>query len=414
MSPEERRCYLEVFRNRYRRARKKDKGAILDDLCGRFEVSRKWGIQLLTSREVGRPRKPGKRGRPARYVGVDFIRALRLVWRMTRYMCGRYLACALPDWLPFIEAERGAFAPETRALLLSVSGATIDRVLKPFKAAKGKSFTRSGGFRDQIPIQPSVWDVKIPGYMEADTVAHCGGSMAGEFVYSLTLVDIATIWTEVRSVFGRGESGVFDQLLAIEADLPFEIRGYDADNGGEVLNKHIYGYFVEERKKKGLKPVQVTRSREYRKNDNAYVEQRNDSLPRQYLGYDRMGFPQIVPLLNYYWAEVVCPLRNHFYPALKLKDKVRIKSRMRRVYDKPVTPYRRVIESEHVPDERKQALMEIHRQLNPVALVRQEALLFARIDTALKKLRAGEDVSALLAVPASRVACRLKATGTAG
>lgn len=414
MLPEEKRCYLEVFRARYRRARKRDKGRILDELCKRLGATRKWGIRLLASRGAGRPRKPDKRGRPPRYGNADFIWALRLVWRTTRYMCGRYLASAMRDWVPSIEAEQGRFSFETRKLLFTVSGATIDRVLKPYKAAKGKSFTRSSGFRDQIPIQPNVWDVKVPGFMEADTVAHCGGSMHGDFVNSLTLVDIATIWTEVRSVFGRGASGVFEQILVIEAALPFEILGYDADNGGEVLNEHIYNYFRTARIKQGLKPVQVTRSREYQKNDQAHVEQRNDCLPRQYLGYERIGFWQIVPLLNYYWGEVVCPLRNHFYPALKLKGKVRIKSRTRRVYDKPVTPYRRVIESEHVSEERKQSLIEIHRKLDPVTLVRQEALIRSRIDAALKKLRAGQDASGLLVVPAARVACGLKATGTDG
>lgn len=414
MLPGEKRCYLEVFRSRYRRAGKKEKGRILDELCERFQVSRKWGIQLLGSRGPGRPRKPDKRGRPARYRGNDFIKALRLVRRIMGYMCGRYMAAAIPEWLPFIEAARGEFKLETRQLLLTVSGATIDRVLKPYKAVKGRSFTRSAGFRDQIPVQPSVWDTRQPGYLEADTVAHCGGSMAGDFVNSLTVVDIATIWTEVRAVFGRGASGVFEQLLEVEAVLPFEIHGYDADNGGEVLNKHIFKYFHTERIRQGLKPVQVTRSREYCKNDQAYVEQRNDSLPRQYLGYERIDFWQVVPLVNYYWAEVVCPLRNHFYPALKLKDKVRIKSRTRRIYDKPATPYRRVIESEHVSEERKEALRNLHEQLNPVELVDQERIIRSRIDAALKKLRAGQDASALLAVPASRLLRCPKATGTDG
>lgn len=414
MSPEEKRCYFEVFRARYRRARKKVRGEILDEVCERFNVTRKWAIQLLAAREAGRPQKPVKRGRPPEYRGAEFKQALRRVWRIMGFMCGRYMAAAISEWLPYIEPARGALTPEVRGQLLKVSGATIDRILKPYKVVRGRSCTVSGGFREQIPIQPTVWNVKVPGHLEADTVAHCGGSMAGDFVNSLTLVDIATIWTEVRAVFGRGASGVFEQLLVIEAALPFEILGYDADNGGEVLNEHIYKYFVTERIKRGLKPVQVTRSREYQKNDQAYVEQRNDSLPRRYLGHERMAFWQVVPLLNYYWGEVVCPLRNHFYPALKLKDKIRVKSRTRRVYDSPITPYRRVIESEHVPEQRKQALQEIHRMLNPVELTDQERIIRARIDAALKRLRGGQDASALLAVPASRITCELRATGTAG
>lgn len=410
----EKRCIIEVLGLRYRRARKKAKGRVLDELCERLGVTRKWGIRLLSRREVGRPRKPGKRGRPAEYHGAEFIQALRLVWKKTRYMCGRYLASAIADWLPFIEEDEGEFNPEIRRQLLGVSAATIDRILKPYKALKGKSFTRSGGFREQIPIQQSRWDVKQPGFAEVDTVAHCGGSMHGDFVNSLTLVDIATIWTEVRSIFGRGASGVVEQLSVIEKALPFAMLGYDADNGTEVLNRFILDYYQADRIKKGLPPVQVTRSREYHKNDNAHVEQRNDCLPRQYLGYERIDFPQILPLLNYYWGEVVCPLRNHFYPALKLKDKIRVKSRTRRVYDAPITPYKRVMESERVPEERKRVLEEIHQQLNPVTLVRQEAIIRARIDAALKKLRSGVDASALLAAPQTGIKEDLKRTGTFG
>jgi hypothetical protein len=320
----------------------------------------------------------------------------------------------MPDWLPFIEEERGAFSPETRRQLLGISAATIDRLLKPYKAVKGKSFTRSGGFREQIPIQENRWNVEQPGFAEVDTVAHCGGSMHGDFVNSLTLVDIATIWTEVRSIFGRGASGVVAQLSAIEKALPFEMLGYDADNGTEVLNQFILDYYQADRIKKGRPPVQVTRSRAYHKNDNAHVEQRNDCLPRQYLGYERIGFPETLPLLNYYWGDIVCPLRNHFYPALKLKDKVRIKSRTRRVYDEPITPYKRVMESEYVPEERKRVLEEFHSQLNPITLVRQEAMIRSRIDAALKKLRAGVDASALLVVPQTGINEDFKRTGTFG
>ena len=410
----EKRCLIEVLGLRYRRARKKAKGKVLDELCERLEVTRKWGIRLLSSRGAGRPRKPVKRGRPPKYRGVEFIQALRVVWKKTRYMCGRYLASAMPDWMPFIEEEMGAFSPETRQQLLGISAATIDRLLRPYKAVRGKSFTRSGGFREQVPIQESRWDVKQPGFTEVDTVAHCGGSMHGDFVNCLTLVDIATIWTEVRSTFGRGSSGVIEQLSAIEQALPFDILGYDSDNGTEVLNQFILDYFIKDRIERGLSPVQVTRSREYHKNDNAHVEQRNDSLPRQYLGYERMAFHQIIPLLNYYWGEIVCPLRNHFYPALKLKAKVRIKSRTRRVYDAPITPYKRVMESEYVPEERKRVLEEVHRQLNPMTLVRQEATIRARIDAALKKLRAGVDASALLIVPQTGIKEDFKRTGTFG
>lgn len=385
----ERGYIFAVLRPRYRRAGRKQKSEIISEVCELLSVGRTHASRLLSSNGPGRPKNPGKRGRPSKYQDPEFVRALRLVWKQMRHPCGRIMKEATADWLPFIEGEHGEFTTCVRTRLLSVSASTIDRVLKPYKQTKGKSFTRSTGFRDEIPIQENIWDIKLPGFMESDTVAHCGGSMHGEFVNSLTMVDIATLWTESRAVFGRGSNAVFDALKDVEASLPFPIIGYDADNGGEVLNKHIVQYFGPEREALGRHTVQVTRAREYRKNDNAHVEQRNDSVARRYLGYDRLPFRDLVPLINYYYAKVVCPLINHFMPTFKLKDKIRVKSRTRRVYDKPVTPYARVINSESVHTELKDALRAQHAALNPVKLVQQECKLRSVIDKAIKELAQG-------------------------
>lgn len=390
----EKRCLIEVLGVKYRRSNKKVKGEVLNELCERLSVCRKHAIRLLSPKPPGRPLKPFKRGRPSKYRDAEFIAALRIVWKVMRYACGRVIKEAIVEWLPFIEEERGYFSTKIRELLLSISASTIDRILEPYKVTKGKCFTRSTGFRDEIPIQENIWDIKIPGFMESDTVAHCGGSMHGEFVNTLTMVDIATLWTEVRAVFGRGSNATFDALKDIEATLPIPILGYDADNGGEVLNNHILSYFRDERIEQNRPPVQVTRSREYRKNDNAHVEQRNDSVARRYLGYERLGFSELVPLINYYYAKVVCPLINHFIPSFKLKDKIRIKSRTKRIYDKPVTPYTRIVASEFVHPELKEKLIAEHKLLNPVALVRQEQVLRKLIDTALKSLAKGEKMPA--------------------
>lgn len=396
----EKRCIVETLRSRYRRARKGEKGEILTELCKRLSVGRKHAIRLLAAQSVGRPKNPTRRGRPSRYRDFEFIQALRLVWKTTKYMCGRHLKAAMHEWVPAIEEDRGAFSDSVRERLLVISAPTIDRILKPHKVTKGKSYTRSGGFRDEIPIQESIWDIQVPGYMEADTAAHCGGSMHGEFINSFVMVDIATTWTEARAAFGRGSNSVFPALLSIEKAVPFELLGYDADNGGEVLNRQIYRYFHDERIAQGLPPVHVTRSREYRKNDNAHVEQRNNSVPRRWLGYERLDFQELTPLINYYYAAVVCPLMNHFYPSFKLHDKIRIKSRTRRVYKDPVTPYARVMASPYVSDERKRKLKAEHEALNPVTLSKEETRLRKRIDDAVKRLRAGQDASALLKPPA--------------
>lgn len=393
MDAAEKHYFISILRNRYRKSEKKKKGEILDEVCESLSLSRKHAMRLMRSFEPGRPRKPFKRGRPSKYQNPEFISALRIVWKSTRYMCSRLLKEAIPSWLPYIEDDRGVFKGEIREKLLSISPPTIDRILKPYKGTKGKSFTRATGFRDEIPIQENIWDVGVPGFVESDTVAHCGGSMHGEFVNTLTIVDIASIWTEALGAFGRGSNAVFEALKQIEGSLPFPILGYDADNGGEVLNKHIVSYFQDERVEQGRPPVQVTRSRPYKKNDNAHVEQRNDSIARRYLGYERIDFKQVLPLINCYYSQIVCPMQNHFFPTFKLKDKLIVKSRTRRIYGKPVTPYERIMTSDDVPDEYKAALSEWHLQLNPVTLVHLEFQVRKQIDFAIKQLKAGNKLS---------------------
>lgn len=390
MEAEQKQSLITVLRWKYRAAKRAQKSEIITELCNAISVCRKHAIRLLRPNQPGRPRNPGKRGRPGKYRDVEFVTALRLIWKILRFACGRLMKEAIPVWLPFIEADRGPFPPNVRERLLAISAPTIDRVLQPYKGTKGKCFTRPGGFREEIPIQGNIWDIGIPGYIESDTVAHCGGSMHGEFINTLTIVDIATLWTEPRAVYGRGSNAVFDALKDIEAHFPVPILGYDADNGGEVLNSHILSYFRDERIQQHRPPVQVTRSREYHKNDNCHVEQRNDSVARRYLGYDRLGFVELVPLINYYYAKVLSPLVNHFMPSFKLQGKLRIKSRTRRIYGKPMTPYARIIASPHVHPELKAKLIAEHEQLNPMVLQREEARLRKLIDDALRKLKEGK------------------------
>ena len=395
----EKECYIEIFHEKYRRSKKKARGEILDEVTGRLEVGRRQARRLLMRRQVGRPRNPERRGRPGKYQDREFITELRFVWKKTRYMCSRHLKASMPVWLPFIEGDGRRFGPEIRVRLLSISAPTIDRLLKPYKVLKGIPLTRSGGFREEIPIQENIWNEKRPGFLEADTVGHCGGSTMGEYLNSLTMVDIATTWTETRTVFSKASRPIVEAIEDIESVLPFEILGYDADNGTEVLNKHILNYFHEERIERNRPPVQVTRSREYRKNDNAHVEQRNNSVPRRWIGYDRMDFPQLAPLVNHYFRDIVCPLMNHFFPSFKLADKIRVKSRIRRVYKDPVTPYERVMASPFVPKERKDRLRSIHAALNPIALLKREEILRRQIDSALKELRANRALARQLIPP---------------
>ena len=203
-----------------------------------------------------------------------------------------------------------------------------------------------------------------PGFMEADTVAHCGNSLAGDFVWSITLTDILTGWTEIRATWGKGETGVVTQIEEVEKRLPFKLLGFDCDNGSEFLNWHLIRYFTEKRKQK----VQMTRSRPYRKNDNAHVEQKNWTHVRHLFGYDRFDDPRLVELMNDLYQNEWSLYQNYFMPTQKLVKKEKINSKYRRKYDKAKTPYQRVLESKYIDEEVKMALAILHQQLNPFKL----------------------------------------------
>jgi len=282
-------------------------------------------------------------------------------------MCSKKLKAAIPLWLPFYETTYEPLTTETQNKLLSISAATIDRLLSPVRlkhGRKGLSGTKPGSLlKNQIPIRTHHWDVSQPGFMEADTVAHCGNSLAGDFVWSLTMTDIHTTWTENRATWSKGAQGVLAQIQDIEAKLPFTLQGFDCDNGSEFLNHHLVRYFTEH-----PKVVSFTRSRPYKKNDNAHVEQKNWSHVRQLFGYDRFDDPRLLPLMNDLYANEWSLYQNHFCPSMKLLEKQRINSKYRKKYGAPKTPYQRVMASVQVAGEAKARLKTVHQSLNPFIL----------------------------------------------
>ena len=218
--------------------------------------------------------------------------------------------------------------------------------------------------KNKIPIKPDHWDVTKPGFMEADTVAHCGNSMAGNFIWSLTLTDICTAWTEIRAVWNKGHTGIIEAIKTIENMLPFVILGFDCDNGSEFLNWALIKYFTEDRKQ----TVQFTRSRPYRKNDNAHVEQKNWTHVRNLLGYDRFDNHAALELINNLYSNEWSLYQNHFIPTLKLLEKEKINSKYRRKYEIPKTPYQRIQESPFIKPEVNEKLKKVHDSLNPFLL----------------------------------------------
>ncbi len=282
-------------------------------------------------------------------------------------MCSKKLKAAIPLWIPFYEPLYEPLTTETQNKLLSISAATIDRLLKPVRlkqGRKGLAGTKPGSLlKNQIPIRTHHWDVSQPGFLEADTVAHCGNSLAGDFVWSLTMTDIHTTWTENRATWNKGAQGVLTQIQDIEAKPPFGLQGFDCDNGSEFLNHHLVRYFTDR-----PKVVSFTRSRPYKKNDNAHVEQKNWSHVRQLFGYDRFDNPELLPLINDLYANEWSLYQNHFCPTMKLLEKQRINSKYRKKYDAPQTPYHRVLVSDQVTDEAKARLKTVHQSLNPFIL----------------------------------------------
>jgi hypothetical protein len=363
-----RREYLEAIRERYHRASKKTKSVILDEFCATCGYNRKYAIRVLRKLPTATAPKcrPGPR---ALYQGDKLLLTLKRLWFATDQMCSKRLKAALPLWLQFYEQEFEPLPAEVKAKLLSASSATIDRLLKPVRARypKGRCTTKPGTLlKNQIPIRSASWDISQPGFFEADTVAHCGNSMAGDFVYSLTFTDIFSGWTENRAVWGRGSLGVLREITDIEHHIAFPILGFDCDNGSEFLNHHLVRYFTD----RPQGPVLFTRSRPYQKNDNAFVEQKNWTHVRQLLGYDRLDKPQLVPLVNDLYKNEWSLFTNFFCPTLKLKEKQRVNSKYVRKYEVPRTPFQRLLASDNLTPEARHRLAEVYNSLNPFTLKR--------------------------------------------
>lgn len=369
MSPQSKKSYLEAIRSRYRKAKKQVKAKILDEFCSVCNYHRKHAIRQL-NRPYRRTRPKFKnRGCKPIYKPELLLKPLSRIWLATDQMCSKKLKAAIPLWLPFYTTAYEPLEDKIKEQLLQISAPTIDRLLKPIKTrhkGKGLSGTKPGSLlKNQIPIKTGNWDITQPGFCEADTVAHCGNSLVGDFVWSLTLTDIKTAWTENRATWGKGSSGVVKQIRDIEKHLPFALLGFDCDNGSEFLNYHLIRYFSDRPKSR---IVQFTRSRPYHKNDNAHVEQKNWTHVRQLFGYYRFDDKQIVAMINDLYSREWSLLQNHFSPTMKLIEKIRIKSKYHKCYDKPCTPYQRLLNTKHLTPEAEEKLIQLHEQLNPFTL----------------------------------------------
>ncbi len=365
MSQKAKRELAETLRKRYRAASKKQKKYILDEFCATCGYNRKYAIRLLNSKQS--PKDPfllSKRGRKKKYKDPLIFQVLCRIWVLTNLPCSKRLKAILPIWLPHYPDE---IPEKVYQALLEISPSTMDRLMKPHRAKytkRGLATTRPGYLlKKKIPVKTNQWNESRPGFIEADTVAHCGTSTAGMFVYTVNCVDIATTWTEQRAVWGKGERGVIGAIENIEDSLPFPIKGFDCDNGSEFLNWHLHRHLVERKK-----PVQFSRSRPYHKNDNAHIEEKNWTHIRQYLGYQRFDKIELVTLLNDLYLKEWRLYFNFFIPSVKLIEKIRIGSKVVKKYDPPKTPLQRVLDSDDIAKETKKSLQKQFESLNPFEL----------------------------------------------
>ncbi len=364
MSQTTRAEVLKKLRRRYEHAGQEHKGKLLDQAQELLGYHRKAAIRALRAPTVER----GPRiitGRPVTYEPGRLLPWLRPIWKAADYACGRRLVAMLPEWVPAYEQHERRLPGDVRDKLLAISGRTLDRLLEPLRGqGAGRSLTRPGTLlRHQIPIRGSVWEEGKAGWLEVDTVALCGGSVAGEFVWMVDGVDYATTWVEVRAMWGRGQAGTLSALRDVEASLPFPLLGLDSDNGGEFLNHHVLNWL-----QKRPRPVFMTRSRPYKKDDNAHVEQKNWTHIRQCFGYERHDNPEVVEPINALVKGAYGQLLNFFHASLKLKSKERKHGQIRRLYGAAQTPLARVLASPEVSAQTKQRLQQEKARLNPFAL----------------------------------------------
>ncbi|MGB4853243.1 MAG: integrase [Ignavibacteria bacterium] len=360
--------YLHEIIERYTKAGKEEKKKILDEFCTVCIYHRKYAIKLLNQfpfPEINKQRK--RAGRKKKYHTEGVINYLKTLWKKTNLICSDRLKAAIPIWLPIYKKSIFSLSKKDEELLREISPATIDRILAKYRGKytkRGLCTTRPGSIiRDLIPIKTNQWEENRPGFIEVDLVAHCGTSVAGEYINTLDIVDIATGWTSQRAVWGKGEVNTLKAIREIELTLPFKIRGFDSDNGKEFMNYRLLKYFKHRKE-----PVNYTRSRAYNKNDNAHIEEKNWTVVRQYIGYDRLNNPEQLDLLNDLYRNDLNYFLNFFLPSMKLISKERKGSKIKKKYDKAKTPFQRLLESKEIGEDKKIELIRIFNKLDPFKL----------------------------------------------
>ena len=367
MSHTSREEYLESCRERYRSRGRAGKSTMIDEVSDTLGWSRKHTIKALRGK-VKLGIKARKRGSKPSHGEIEHGIIVG-VWKQSEQPCGVRLKATLPLWIDSYAARHGGLDAATRERILGYSPRTLERITRPHRAAgeggrKGRRIGRaSNRIKKFVPIRCGPQEFDEPGWMEADTVSHGGGSSSGAFLWSLTLTDFHSGWTELAALWGNSGGEVRVGLERIEKRMPFSMLGFDCDNGSEFLNEILEAYLLKRKRS-----IEWTRSRAYKKNDQAHVEQKNFTHVRQLLGYGRFGDLALKCLVDELYAEAWLPMRNHFTPVMKLVEKRRVDGKVRKKYDEPATPCDRLLACPKVSESTKEKLRQTRAGLDPIDL----------------------------------------------
>jgi len=355
---------IKHYRSHYRRATKSEKGRIIDTIAESTRYSRKHIIHALNE-DVEVP-KQITRDRVSRYEAI--IELLEKMWAVSNFLCGKRLEPFVPDLLDSLKRHNEIdLTREEEALLLSISSATIDRILAPARKGlvlKGRSTTKPGTLlKHKIAIRTFAdWDENKPGFLEIDLVAHCGDSVRGEYINTLDMTDVATGWTVCAAFMGRSERFCVEAIEEAKPSFPFPILGIDSDNGSEFINAHLKRYCERNQ-------ITFTRGRANKKNDSCYVEQKNWDVVRKMIGYSRFDTKQQLDTIRR-MHNLLALYQNYFQPSQKLVSKHRTGAKVKKTYDIAQTPCQRLLKRRETPDQTRETLRRTLVGLNPAQLLR--------------------------------------------
>lgn len=363
------------YLSQYLKSNKEEKGKILKHVCFVTKMHEKSAVRKFRRLQTQDPCKTEGRGRPVYYT-ADVTAALKDIWEASSEICGELVHPIVKEYVVALKRDDlWEHSDEATGKLLAMSEGTmkdrVDLFMKARRTRTGMSTTKPSLLKEIIPIFVGPWEDKPPGFGQLDTVVHCGSSLVGDMAFTVNWTDVSTLWGKRRAQWNKGQIETKRSLSDIKEKLPFSMKGAHPDTGSEFINWHLKNWCTENM-------VELTRSRPYHKNDNAYVEQKNGHIVRRFLGYTRIDCQRAIPVMNELYDMLDLYL-NHFVPSRKCIEKVRIGSKYRKKYDKAQTPYQRVLAHKDISAEVKEKLRVEHATLNPLLLKKQVDMLIAKV-----------------------------------